>query len=389
MLSRFASFIDDIPGVYKAQNDLENDIATIAMRTVAIAAATLFFCTIVAMLFSGKFPKLKLPLFVMMVIAMLGSTVTLIGSTIYLNVKSDSGGPIHWHADFEVWACGNELELRDPTGFLSNKIGTATLHEHNDHRIHLEGVAVEEKVDASLGKFMHVIGGAVTDTALVAPLNETGLIFEDEVDGDGPSDLSPELVDPYIKTDGELGKVAYFQDGQMCGDEASDVQVFVYKYNGDDKTFEQRKLSGDEVRDYVITQDPNVPPGDCIIMEFGPSREKTDKLCEQYGIRDISRCSQFGVEPDQREICELTQVNYATELTAPTDTTEETDIEAGDQSLEEQGVPASDARVQQSAEILELQTACEESGSDTSAECEVYNRAIDDTPATDTTEGEL
>ena len=65
------------------------------------------------------------------------STGILIGSTIYLNTNSDSGGPVHWHADIEFWACGNEIELRDPTGF-SNKIGTGTLHEHDDHRIHLD-----------------------------------------------------------------------------------------------------------------------------------------------------------------------------------------------------------------------------------------------------------
>ena len=156
------SLLDEIPGAYVPQEDLENTIAELATSTVTIAAVSLIILTILAMLLSNRFEKLKMPLFVLMVVAMAGSSVTLVGSTVYLNTKADSGGPVHWHADAEFWACGNELELRDPTGFLSNKIGTATLHEHDDHRIHLEGVVVDEEIDATLGKFMHVSGGAIT-----------------------------------------------------------------------------------------------------------------------------------------------------------------------------------------------------------------------------------
>lgn len=308
-LSTVASALDDISGLYVPQNDLETDITTLAMRTVVSATVILIVLTVFAVLFSKRAPILKLPLFILIALTMSASTLTLIGSTVYLNVKADSGGPVHWHADFEIWACGNELELRDPTGFLSNKIGTAVLHEHDDHRIHLEGVVVDDEIDASLGKFMHVVGGAITDQALVVPLNadDRGDVFEDEVDGDGASNSNAQLLDEYIVEDPELGKVASFRDGDYCGNELSDVQTFVYSYNADDKTYSQRKLTNP--RDYVIFDNPNVPPGDCIIFEFGPSRDTTDKLCEQYGIRDIERCDQFGVEPNQREICEVRQVD--------------------------------------------------------------------------------
>lgn len=310
LLSTAASLIDDIPGSYIPQADLETTITSLSMQTVLVAAGSLFVLTIIAMLFSGKYEKLKLPLFVLMTIAMAGSTITMIGSTIYLNTVADSGGPVHWHADFEFWACDNELELRNPVGFVSNKIGTATLHEHDDRRIHLEGVVVEEEIDASLGKFMHVVGGAVTESELVVPLNDgdTESIFEDETDGDGPAVANPAAIDPYISNDPELGKVAHFKDGGTCGDQEADVQVFVYNYDGETKTYEQTKL--ENPRDYVITDDPNVPPGDCVIFEFGPTRAQTDRLCEQYGIRDVDRCEQFGVSISQREICELTQTNY-------------------------------------------------------------------------------
>lgn len=305
----FASVVDDIAGVYQPQEDLETNISQLAFRTVAIAAVTLIVLTIIAVLIKDRVPQLKMPVFVLMTITMVTSTFILIGSTVYLNVNSDSGGPIHWHADFEIWACDNELELRDPTGFLSNKIGTSVLHEHDDHRIHLEGVAVDKEIDASLGKFFHVIGGAITQEAIVVPLNEEpSLTFEDEVDGDGPAAPNPTYVEPYIINDGENGRVFYAQDGQTCGQNEADVQVFVYSLNEGGETYEQRKLQNP--RDYTIFEDSNVPPGDCIIFEFDVPKEKTDKLCEQYGVRDIDRCQEFGVEPDQREICELEQLNY-------------------------------------------------------------------------------
>ncbi len=319
--STLASVVDTIPGIYVPRDDLEEDITSFAMRTVGTAALSLLVLTVIAALFSEKVPKLKMPLFVMMAIAMIGSSLALISSTVYLNVKADSGGPVHWHADIEYWVCGNELELRDPTGTLSNKIGTATLHEHDDRRIHLEGVVVEEEYDASLGKFQHVIGGAITEDALVIPLDDdVSRTFENDLDGDGPSDSAPQLVEPYIMNDGDNGRVAYMTSGQTCGDEEAEVQTFVYRYGEDgDKTYKQYKLDDaetlayfgiDHVNEFSIYDDSNVPPGDCVIFEFDRAKSKTDKICEQYGVRDISLCEKFGVEPSKRAICENTQIDY-------------------------------------------------------------------------------
>ncbi len=373
-----SSLIDDIPGVYVPQSDLETTITEIALRTVLIAASSMFVLTILAMLFSNKHEKLKMPLFVLMVIAMAGSTITLVGSTIYLNTNSDSGGPVHWHADFEFWACGNELEVRDPLGF-SNKIGTWTLHEHDDHRIHLEGVVVDGEVDASLGKFMHVTGGAITESHLVLPLNETedGPLFEDEEDGDGPSSTNPDLLASYIRDDAELGKVAVFKDGDTCGSEVADVQVFLYEYNEEDDTYSQRKL--DNPRDYVITDDPNVPPGDCVIFEFGPEREKTDKLCEQYGIRDMDRCEEFGVSADQRAICHIKQVNYSSEMSLPLNTSET--MSESEEILDEIDAASSEEaepQVHEDPSIDALRVACNQTNDSSSSECMDYLSALDD-----------
>jgi hypothetical protein len=175
-------------------------------------------------------------------------TLYMIVSTIYLNNVSVSKGPVHWHADIEVWACGKEVELQDPTGFLSNKIGTATLHEHNDKRIHLEGVVVHPE-DASLGKFFQVIGGDLKSDSVIVPTNN------------GPV--------PYT-------------NGSMCADGSEgQMQVFVYQ-TADDLYYTQKKL--DDPASYLISPHSQVPPGDCIIVEFGPNKDKTDKLCRSYKV---------------------------------------------------------------------------------------------------------
>ena len=321
---QLASVVDQIPGVYQPREDLEHEISTTAMRTVGAAALTLIVLTIIAALTNNRTEVLKKPLFILMSTTMVVSTGLLIFNTVRLNVTSDSGGPVHWHADIEYWACGNELELRNPIGALSNKIGSATLHEHDDRRIHLEGVVVEQEFDASLGKFMHVIGGAITDDALVVPLDDdVSKTFENDIDGDGDTAPDPAAVEPYIMNDGDNGRVAYFTSGQTCNDQEAEVQTFVYRFNEDDNTYKQYKLDNpeeianfgvDSVQQFSILDDSNVPPGDCIIFEFDRPKSKTDKLCEQYGVRDVNECERFGVEPSKRGICENTQVDYDPDL---------------------------------------------------------------------------
>lgn len=298
--------IETIPNTYVPVEDLEDEIATMSANATWAAAIALIILIIISALTKERWPKLKLPLFISIAFVMSASFLFLAGATVYLNVKSDTGGPVHWHADFEIWACGNELELRDPFEFLSNKIGTATLHEHDDRRIHLEGVPVEVEVDATLGKFMYVVGGAVTDAALVVPLNppEVGDYFENDLDGDGASNLYGSQIDPHVYQT-EDGPVAEFFDGQMCGDEVAVVNVFRFAV-GEDGTYYQEKL--ENPRDYVIAGESIVPDGDCIIFEFGPDRERTDKICPQYGVVDIERCEQFGVTEETRDICTLREV---------------------------------------------------------------------------------
>ena len=298
---------------YFAEADLEGRITSLGIRTALIASAVLVVLTILAALLKDRAPKLKLPLFLAIALTTVGTTVLLFGSTIYLNMKAESGGPVHWHTDIEFWACGSELELRDPHGLLSNKIGTSTYHEHNDKRIHLEGVVVRKSEDASLEKFMRVTGGYVNDVGMGVPLNELPsqwLASGESTDGDAqPTDGFPliEMAGDWV-TESEDVPVVGLKNGEMCpgGKESAEVQAFVYRYNEQSKTYVQEKLADPAA--YIMRDESVVPPGDCLIIEYDTPRDTTDKLCRQYGVRDAQRCTEFGVEEYDPELCNIREI---------------------------------------------------------------------------------
>jgi hypothetical protein len=229
---------------------LEESIAKNSINL--LVGATIVLAVLVGISLHAKHLNegLKKFLFIGIVLVTVIPTIYMIASTVYLNTVSASKGPVHWHADIEVWACGKEIELQDPTGFLSNKIGTSTLHEHNDKRIHLEGVVVHPE-DASLGKFFQVIGGEISNDSLIVPTNN------------GPV--------PYT-------------NGSMCADgSVGEIQTFVYQVDKEGY-YSQQKLANPE--QYLISPYSQVPSGDCIIIEFGSNKDRTDKLCKQYKVAE-------------------------------------------------------------------------------------------------------
>lgn len=304
--------------------DLEQDIARLAIRTVLYAAVVLGVATLLAVLLK-QHKALKLPLFAIMAITIIGSTGLLMSSTVYLNTKSESGGPVHWHADIEFWACGAELELRDPNGTLSNKVGSSTYHEHNDKRIHLEGVVVRKAEDASLEKFMRVSGGYLTKDRIAIPLNTDRSTWyasaeKGTVDGDSQSLEGYPIKDPDASlADGSHYGVMETEDGPLqvlansggCryGDAQTEaeVQAFVYSFDKASNTYSQQKLGSP--MDYLMRDEPLVPPGDCLIIEYGQPKDRTDKLCRQYGVRDAKRCVEFGVKAYDPGLCNIREVS--------------------------------------------------------------------------------
>lgn len=306
--------------------DLEQQITSLGIKTVMYASLILGVTTLLAILLKKK-KALKLPLFLVMALTLIGTTLLLFGSTIYLNIKSESGGPVHWHTDVEFWACGAELELRDPHGLLSNKIGTSTYHEHDDKRIHLEGVVVRKAEDASLEKFMRVSGGYLADDRIGVPLNklpsDTAIVDassywlatdkNDKLDGDQqrPENFLMATSNHEWIQESKDGPVLALTNGNGCGGQAAEVQAFLYTYNEDDDTYSQRKLGSP--MDYIMRDEPVVPPGDCLIIEYDQPKERTAKLCKQYGVRDSKRCVEFGVKAYDPGVCNIREVSGGNE----------------------------------------------------------------------------
>ena len=148
-------------------------------------------------------------------------TLYLVLTTIHMNIVSATKGPVHWHADYEIWACDKKIGLEYPK-FMSNRQGTTAIHSHNDNRIHIEGTLMDLE-ESSLGVFFQAIGGAISNDAIKIPTNE-GL--------------------------------RVFHDGDMCNGISARLYVFV---------------NGNLVTDppaYRISHYENVPPGDRIKFVF-------------------------------------------------------------------------------------------------------------------------
>lgn len=227
-------------------SNLDQLISQNSKNAVFIATALLILLTAVSLKIKHKSAAVKKLLFLAIVSTTVTCTLFLAASTIYLNSVSSSKGPVHHHADFEIWECGKEHEIEEPKG-LSNKVGTEAVHIHNDKRIHIEGVIVKPE-NAALGNFFESIGGKLTRDSISFP---------------GHEDLET------------------FQTGDSCPNvETAQVQVFVYKVKGNYYT--QSKIKNPQ--NYIISAENNVPPGDCVIIELDQEKPRTDKLCRSFEV---------------------------------------------------------------------------------------------------------
>ena len=173
---------------------------------------------------NGMGETMKKIAFTLIVVAIAAPTIYLFGATLYDNFTSESGGPVHWHADFEIWMCGEKLQLIESEGF-DNKVGTPEVHMHNDYRMHIEGTLTKLK-EASLGNFFESIGGGMTTTSMEIPLKDKSF--------------------------------AIHANGSPCPDGTNGSwKMFV---NGTEKEFDP---------DYVISPYTLVPPGDVVKLVFG------------------------------------------------------------------------------------------------------------------------
>jgi hypothetical protein len=236
-----------------ALENMQSNIASTSLIVAGVATVLLFLLIILAVISRKEVKNHKKKFFLSIIFVAIIATLYLVGATLYLNSYSETHGPVHWHADFEIWACGNKIDLIDPIGF-SNRIGTPVLHEHGDDRIHVEGVLVKKR-HADLHNFFEVVGGELTNNSIIIPINEGSIEIK---------------------------------DGDLCNNKEGKLQVFLYRVTNPDPkkntgfTYTQQKV--EDFKNLILSPYSNVPPGDCIIIEFSENKEKTDKVCETYSI---------------------------------------------------------------------------------------------------------
>jgi len=231
--------------VYAHEETPENSIS---LWYLAIGSLAIFVFVAISLI-SKKINKAVM--FTLIVIPILIVSFYLTYSTISLNLKSEYNGPVHWHADFEIWNCGEKIDLMDPEG-MSNRIGTSVFHEHNDNRIHVEGVVIN-KDDVNLHEFFETFGSELNKDMLIVEINQ-GIIS--------------------------------MNNGNKCNEKEGKLQVFLYKVKNpeDNKNWIYEQIKLDDFDQYVLSPYSNVPPGDCIIIEFDQDKDKTDKICETYKV---------------------------------------------------------------------------------------------------------
>ena len=165
--------------------------------------------------------KTKKILFLSIAVPIAIATLYVSGATIYLNVVSVTEGPVHWHADYEVWACGENYELVKPKG-LEGRVGPIVLHEHGDNRLHVEGLLLDLR-QASLGSFFSAVGGSFSKEELIFPTDEG---------------------------------VNAWRNGDLCNGQPAKWHLFV------------NSEQNNEFGDYILSPHTSVPPGDEIKLVF-------------------------------------------------------------------------------------------------------------------------
>ena len=224
-----------------------------SLLIASLASIVIILCISITALKKKKSSSFKLLMFAFIVLTAVATTAYLSISTILLNVRSESHGPVHWHADYEIWKCGEHLEFSESTG-LSNRRGTPVFHGHNDQRIHVEGV-VTTFDDVQFKNFFSVMGGKLSDDGFELP-TATGVVTA--------------------------------RSGERCPLGEGKLQAFLYRVTNPDPSknkgffYTQTKL--DDVEDYVPAPYSLVPPGDCLILEFDAEKGKTERLCETYKV---------------------------------------------------------------------------------------------------------
>ncbi|MBI2085628.1 MAG: hypothetical protein HYT71_03905 [Candidatus Aenigmarchaeota archaeon] len=204
------------------------------VKIVLLSSAVVAFFVTLSLIFKKSFQnKHKKIIFILITVPIIFATLYLVGVTLALNTASATKGPVHWHADMEVWACGNKYHFVHSTGW-DNKVGESLMHLHDDDRMHIEGVVMDMK-DIELGEFFHSVGGEFNSDSITMPTTEGVKKWFNGYD-----------------CNGKMGWLYMFVNGKL------------------EKTMDE----------YIISPYFNIPPGDTIKIVF--SEKPLDKINPKF-----------------------------------------------------------------------------------------------------------
>ena len=90
--------------------------------------------------------------------------------TISKDFEPYTSGLVHWHVDFSVRLCGQEVDFSN-LGSETHHVGLPLLHTHGDNKIHIEGTVARAE-DIAVGKFFEAIGHKFTSNSFDDYTNE-------------------------------------------------------------------------------------------------------------------------------------------------------------------------------------------------------------------------
>ena len=228
----------------EVSQSIDHYYSDLYIKLIYIASAIIIISVILAIKLNKK-NSLKTAFFLLITIPTIIVTIFLVGSTIYINIIAHTKGPVHWHADFEIYNCDKKVDIINPKG-ISNRVGSSTFHEHGDNRIHIEGVVVNLE-DVNLQNFFKFIGGSITNDYAIIPTNEG---------------------------------ILEIRNNNLCNRKLGRLQAFLY--TTEDNRIKQEKINN--FPEYIPSANSLVPPGDCIIIEFNEEKNKTDYICKTYKV---------------------------------------------------------------------------------------------------------
>ncbi len=84
--------------------DIEHLLNTYSLYLLVFGTISLAVLAAISLKAKKLTDESKKLLFVAIVFVAMIPTLVMAGSTVYINTTSSSGGPVHWHADIEIYA---------------------------------------------------------------------------------------------------------------------------------------------------------------------------------------------------------------------------------------------------------------------------------------------